>query len=126
MTRAQIAMEYLSVMVIATIMLVGYLVLVGTIQQRGQDAQARADATEVADQLQAALILAAEVHDGFSQNITLPLDFEGQPYTVEAANQSIVVHVLGASAYRRTPPYTGSPKPGSDFITKRAGVITIS
>lgn len=123
--KAQVAIEFLLIALAATFILVGLLtVLLHTQGDALSDADAQA-LSNAADVVQQELLLAAQVRDGYSRTVTLPIA-RYQDYSTTHTNTTVTLSSGDRSYTRDTPPYIGTIDGYTMTITKDQGVIRIS
>ena len=124
--KAQVAIEFLIIAMLAIFILAGLLVTLLHTQQDISSQTSNQALSNIADQLQQELLLATQVRDGYTRTFELPASAANQPYTINQSNTTFTLHISQYTQTRRVPPFNGTITPPTITVTKRQGVISVS
>jgi len=124
--RAQIALEFAMMVMLAFIFLTVILVIVGYHVERAQKERRIAALQDEARTIQEELLLAASVPDGYERNLTLPERLDGEQYTVTNSEQTLTLTLEETILNEEIPPVSGTFVKGANTIRKRDGIISIT
>jgi hypothetical protein len=120
--RAQIALEFLIIMGIASLLLVVLLIIGAYRMEDIVDEWRLAAADDVASSIRQELITAKAMQDGYDRYFDLPFTIANKGYIVQmypTPTATVVgVTVLGHTANARTPFCNGTLQPGRNHIHK--------
>ena len=122
----QVSLEFTLFVIITFVFFGAFLYAVGG--QLGELSSQR-DAKELHDltsRVREEVFLASMVRDGYTREFTLPEKLNGEAYTLEIADDSII-GTLGDLKYALPAPgVTGTIAPGPNNITKSGGTINLN
>lgn len=107
----------------AAMLLIGYLVVAGNVTGKTVEASKSVAADRIAREFQDELLLATQVHDGYTRTFMIDDSVQEIPVSVTNGSGIIAVGVGDVSTQIRVPEYQGTPSTGYNTITKQNGVI---
>ncbi len=124
--RAQIAVEFMFMIMLAFVFLVVVLLVVGTYLGSSAEQKRQAAMEDTAGVIQQEFLLAATVPDGYRRLFTLPNELDGMTYTIEVLERTLTLTLADGGTYSRPiPPVQGAPQPGENRIQRIDGEILV-
>jgi hypothetical protein len=125
--QAQIAMEFLFMVMLAFIFLIVILLIAYAYFHQAAEERRAAAVQDLALLLKRELLVAATVEDGYRRNVTLPSTVDGLSYTVSLSETTLTVTLAdGKSGSTIIPEVTsGTFLPGENALRKNDDAITI-
>lgn len=125
MRRAQIALEFLLLSVLALVTMIVLLALFGRMfADKSREATLHV-MDDLGRMIQEETILAATVHPGYARTILLPDRINNQPYTIVTTHSSVRLAIGSDTVTYVTPPLDGQFVKGKNLITNVNGTVEV-
>jgi hypothetical protein len=127
---AQIAIEFLLLVAIAFAVVIIMLIVLLSISENNTKTESYYNMVDLGNSLQQEFLLAAELEDGYTRKINLPLTLNGLTYNVTIGNGTNSHYYLDIS-YKATdlfyliPPVNGTLKLGDNVLIKDNDTLRI-
>jgi hypothetical protein len=129
--EAQIAIEFLLVAGIAFAIILTFLLSALSISENNTKKESYYTAEDLGNSLQQEFLLAAELEDGYTRKINLPMTLNNLKYniTIAETNHSyyyLIVAYEKAELYYMIPPVNGTLKLGNNMLVKNNNILRIN
>jgi hypothetical protein len=132
--NGQIAIEFLLLIAIAFGVILTFLVAILSVSEGNTKMKAYQEMDDLGKSLQQEFLLAAQLEDGYTRRINLPLTANGERYTayLGITNNTNITHGYVLLTYESTelfyliPPVTGNITLGNNVLVKNNGTLRIN
>ena len=129
--KAQVTIEFLLLIAMAFAIVITFLIAILSVSASSTKTKSYYDMEDLGGSLQQEFLLAAELEDGYTRKINLPLTLNGIRYnaTVGETNHTYGYLVLGfdnAELFYLIPYVDGNITLGNNILTKNNGTLRIN
>ena len=132
--NGQIAIEFLLLIAVAFGVILTFLIAILSFSEGNTKMKAYQEMDDLGKALQQEFLLAAQLEDGYTRKINLPLTANGESYEINLgiANYTNVTHGYILLTYRSNelfyliPPVTGNITRGDNVLFKNNGTLRIN
>jgi len=129
--NAQIAIEFMLLLAIAFAVVIVMLIILLSISENNKKTESYYNMEDLGSSLQQEFLLAAELEDGYTRKIDLPLTLNGLTYTVTIVNGThshyyMLLSYTGGEVDYLIPPVNGTLILGENVLVKDNGTLRIT
>lgn len=130
-TKAQIAMEFILLIAIAFFIVAALLASILSLSEDNTRMKAYQDMDDLGKSLQQEFLLAAQLEDGYTRTINMPLTMNGVHYNAtigqsNPTNSYLMLEYDSAESFYLIPPVVGNFTYGNNYLRKNNGSLRLN